>query len=215
VQVVFERPSVWFSRKASKELKSLKPVFEELSRVHEHYTNAEPSNDFSFWYTERSQIGLLAAAAYLCGGTAMEEYACKKENRKKRCRADLYIRRRNAAFECEAKHVTLNLGKTSAELVRSAEKHLDKAAEEANRLRDADHRLGLCFLTPWINESQPDPDGRCRQVIDGLNPANGRSNCDALVWIHGRRPVPRNDKKRLYAGLLLAVKEATKAGKAR
>jgi hypothetical protein len=206
---------VWFSRKASKELRSLRPVFEQLSKVHEDYTNAEPSPDFSFWYSERPQIGLLSAAAWLRGRTALEEYAAQKENGKKRCRGDLYIRTgKNTAFECEAKHVTINLGKTVTELVRSAEKHLDKAAEEAALLKDAGHYLGLCFLTPWINELKPDPDSCCRRVISGLKAANGRSHCDALVWIHGREPVPGHNKKRLYPGLLLAVKEATRAGKA-
>ena len=73
---------VWFSRKASKELRSLRPVFEQLSKVHEDFTNAEPGPDFSFWYSERPQIGLLSAAVWLRGKTALEEYAAPKENRK-------------------------------------------------------------------------------------------------------------------------------------
>lgn len=111
----------WFSPKASKNLKSLETVFDNLKTVHEHYINC--NKDKLYWCGERSHVGLLSAAVWASGGTALEEYADRKlkgaERRKPgrpkpaeydQGRTDLWIEFRNNEIECEAKLVRINLG---------------------------------------------------------------------------------------------------------
>ena len=201
---------VSFSSKASQELKSLKPIFEELCKVHESYTGAEPGGDFSYWYSERPHIGLMAAAAWRRGFTALEEYAAKKRKGQADVmgRCDLYIRTTSrTSFECEAKHRSVNLGDPTGKSAGKVRKSLKQAAKEAAMLREpGQHHLGLCFATLKIKKQKRDElDERCHQLIDRLKPLNGHSECDALVWIHGEA---LSDGGWRYPGLLLTVKEA-------
>lgn len=197
---------VLFPQKASKQLKSLKPVFRELCEVHERYINAEPLGEISFWHRERSQTGLLAAAAWRCDETALEEYACERPNR--RGRRDLYIRSKTAVFECEAKYLFVDLADIEKSVSRVYES-LNVAAKQAKSLGDVERRLALCFVTPRINElGRGEIDECLRQLIDGLKkPAKGRSQYDALVWIHSPEPFPDDKRRWFYSGLLLVVKE--------
>ncbi len=204
---------VSFSSNASDELKSLKPIFEELGTVHERYVKYEPEDDFSFWHLERPQAGLLAAAAWLSGNTALEEYGCDRPKRRgkpdHRGRRDLYIRTSKTAFECEAKYLAVDLAgkKNIEESVRTVYERLNDASKDAEGLGDVEQRLGLCFAAPWISESgRGELDKRSRQLIRALKrPANGRPKYDALVWLHS--PEPFTGDKRIHAGLLLIVKE--------
>ena len=69
-------------------------------------------HDLPWWYTERANISLLAAAAWLCGGIALEEYPIEKgfcgDNYEGR--ADLYltIGEEGYAIEGKAMKVSLN-----------------------------------------------------------------------------------------------------------
>jgi len=199
---------VSFSPKASKELKSLKPVFKKLREVHQRYINLEPSSETSFWHRERAQTGLLAAAAWLSDKTALEEFGCDRQ--KRRGRRDLCIAiNTKASFECEAKYLYVNLTKVEQSLTE-VYACLTKAVEEARKARggDAEYRLGLCFVAPRISRSRRgELDDRWRQFINGLKQkANGSSKYDALVRIHSPEPFP-DEHNRLYPGLLLLVKE--------
>ena len=127
---------VLFSPEASSHLKSLKPVFAQLCKVHEGYINAAPPTETSFWHPERSQTGLLASAVWRQRGkTALEEYACDRRKRpdhpKHRGRRDLYIGvSKTAAFECEAKRVFVNLARSVEKSAKKVYESLNKAANE-------------------------------------------------------------------------------------
>lgn len=115
-----------FSKRASKPLKGLRPVFKKLKSVHERYINGENKSkvlsDCGFWFHERPHIGFLAAAVWQSNGTALEEYGADKEgvkNKWKRGRCDLWIRTKSIYAACEAKCVWLNL---KADDVKSIEK---------------------------------------------------------------------------------------------
>jgi len=204
---------VLFSPNASKELISLRPVFKQLSKVHEGYINAEPSTETSFWHPERSQTGLLASAVWrIRGKTALEECGCDRRKRsdrpKHRGRRDLYIGiSETAAFECEAKRLSVNLAKnveTSAKRIYEA---LHTAAKEAKSKGDTKDRLGLCFVAPRISKSRHDGIELDRQLFKRLEPTKSHFQCDALVWIHRSGPLPENKTSWLYPSLLLAVKQ--------
>lgn len=197
-----------FSPKASKELRSLNPVFKKLREVHQRYINLEPPSETSFWHRERAQTGLLAAAAWLSDKTALEEFGCDRQRH--RGRRDLCIAiNTKDSFECEAKYLYANLAKVK-QSVTDVYGCLKKAVKEARKSRggDAEYRLGLCFVAPRASKSRRgEIDNRWSQFIAGLNEkVDGRSKYDALVQIHSPRPF-LDGHNRLYPGLLLVVKE--------
>lgn len=87
------KQQIWFSSEPSTELKSLEPAFKKLLLVHQKYIDRE-EGDYPHWYSERPHVSLLAAAVWLSGGTALEEYRTTKtkggKNKSGRC--DLGIR---------------------------------------------------------------------------------------------------------------------------
>jgi hypothetical protein len=204
----------WFSPKASKELRLLKPVFEKLAEVHKRYISFEPRSEISFWHRERSQVGLLATAVWECGFTALEEYSTPKKGKGEKGRGDLYIRTdTSTTFECEAKWCEVNLGSLSHASVEIHE-HLNEAGKEARRLREPEHRhLALCFVTPRLK-----PKGDVlTERLDGLIAefeVEERSCCDAVIWVKAEEPIRRREGKKgpwlLYPGLLLVIKDVTK-----
>jgi hypothetical protein len=210
--------AVWFSKNASKELKSLRPVFDKLRTVYELYTNTEPSYscDFAYWHPERSQIGLLAAAAFLAGKTSLQEYGCQKAGRSRQCPSDLFVRTADAvSFELEAKALRgLNLRDPSKSILRDIRGGLRNATRDSREHKDKEsYQAALCFVAPWISKaSGAGLMKRWGRVIRKLKPVNGRACCDALVSIHSKRPLPgEKDGKpwRLYPGIALLVKETT------
>lgn len=203
-----QKNSPQFSNHASPEIRSLRPVFEELEQVHTRYIKAEPRDDTSFWHGERAQVGLLAAAAFLSRNTALIEYPCVKHG-KRASPGDLYIRTsRETAFEFEAKADTkVNLRKTK-KVIKALYDGLRRASKEARQHQDKEcYEAAASFVLPRMNK-RPKTEIRDLQdrVISKLKKNNGPLQWDALVWIWDRNPRPR-DGQRLYPGVLLAVKQ--------
>lgn len=206
-KVILEQ-SIWFSPTASKHLRSLKPIFEKLRLVHRDYNAAELYDDCSFWYSERPHIGFLAAAVWLHGDTALEEFRTKRQRRLGR--RDLSFRIRGARFDCEAKHRRVNL-RNAAEASRKVREGLeqasravrDRTAEEA-----ADKLLALCFVSPEIQASRsPELNDRLREWIRSVR---DNRQCQAVVWIgfrKGKTPTITGAERRLYPGSLIAISE--------
>jgi hypothetical protein len=199
--------SIWFSSTASQELKSLKAVFQKLRSMHERYIEAEPCGDDSdcaFWYGERPNVGLLAAAVWLCGGTSLEEYGLVKSKGRGRC--DLWFRIGGTSFGCEAKHLPLILSdKASAHKV--CKKLENVARDELKHCTcDPDRVLALCFVTPIIHEKKLAGRNDYLREIESLK---DDPRCSALVWIgvHKGKEPWRGDKNQIFPGTFLAIKE--------
>jgi hypothetical protein len=184
----------------------LKPVFKKLLLVHQKYIDRE-EGDYPYWYSERPHISLLAAAVWLSDGTALEEYGIHKtkERKPKRGRCDLGIRaNKKTGFECEAKHLWLDIGSRTEDFARKVKVKLQVAVGDVKKL-ESKTGLALCFVTPAIHKSElGELDMRCDELIRSV-----RSNSwwNALIWIRikkGQRPVGQD---LLYLGLLLAIKE--------
>lgn len=206
---------------ASKQLKSLRPVFKQLLLVHQDYINGEPPGDngeldFPYWYGERAHIGFLAAAVWQYSGTALEEYRSNKtkERKSKLGRGDLHIRiNKKIAFECEAKRLWLNLGGKPEIWKRNFDDELGGA--EGN-VKDLPSRKGLalCFLIPTIKESKVHTllEKRLKDLKDELEQKLHEREYDALVWIgiaKGQKTPIGDDDKFAYPGVFLAIKEVS------
>src|ERR1051325_10854249 len=140
----------WFSNKASKRLKRLRPAFRQLQLVHEAYIQGELYMgrwaDCGFWYRERSHTGFLAAAVWRAGGTALEEYGANKRGNSRSGRCDLYISIGTLHVECEAKHVWVDLHRRLHASVERLYSGLTRAIKDLKKL-EGRRGLALCFAT--------------------------------------------------------------------
>jgi hypothetical protein len=206
------KQSIWFSSSASKQLRSLEPVFEELRSLHERYIKSPLwVGDCAYWYGERPDIGLLAAAVWRQhGGTALEEYAAKKP--KGRGRADLYFSLGKVSYGCEVKRRNLNLNRVkSAEAsAKNISKTLKKEYGDAKKRQKTDCKvkkvLGLCFITTTIDRTKLaslDERLSCRMKMLKRDP-----NCAAVVWIGFRKGEESPHNETTYSpGFFLAIRE--------
>jgi hypothetical protein len=181
----------------------LKPVFQKLLSMHESYMRDGGDGDFAFWYRERPNVGLLAAAVWLCDGISLEEYGLVKGKRRGRC--DLWFRIGNTSFVCEAKHLPLILSdKASAHKVC---KKLENVARDELKhcTGDPDRVLALCFVTPIIHEKKL---ARRNDYLREIESLKNDPRCSALVWIGVHKgEEPCDDKKQCFPGTFLAIKE--------
>jgi len=202
---------IWISEGMSKKLKPLRPVFQALVDVHQEYIDADSngSGDCPYWYGERPHVGFLAAAVWKNGGVALEEYGTSKRNEHKfkRGRCDLWIKIRQASFECEAKHLWLNLGRIK-ENINDIKNEAKKAKRDVKKLQNK-VGISLCFVTPVIRQSKLSKLKDANQELvkslkDKLK--NGSSWCDALVWIGFKKGQEKRNKNHYYTGLLIIIK---------
>jgi len=201
---------IYFRKNAPKKIKSLKPVFKNLGLVHQKYIKGEvgKGDDHPYHYTERPHVGLFAAAVWLSGGTALEEYKTQKTKDNKYGRCDLGFRVGNVGFECEAKRLWLKLGYNSKDLASEIYHHerdgLKKAIQNVNELQ-SENGLALCFVIPGIRKLEfDDLDKILHGLIESIK--QKKSHWDALVWIGSKNWQKPKDKDFSFPGLLLVVK---------
>jgi hypothetical protein len=208
MEITLEQKIV-FSKTASKQLKSLRRVFKELLSIHQDYIDSQESEDYPYWYKERPHVGLLAAAVWRSGGTALEEYRTEKTKERTPGRCDLWVGVGKIGFDCEAKCLRLDLGSKAVDSTEVVfENKLDGLNTAFNDVKElkSGKGLALCFATPWIRVSEYERSATC--VHDWVNSVekNG-SRWDALIWI-GVRPGPWPFVGDFaHPGMLLVVKE--------
>ena len=176
--------------------------------IHRRFIQVCGDDPWPYWYGERPQVGLLAAAVWLENGVALEEHSVKKlkERKRKRGRNDLYLNIDKTLFECEAKRVPLNLGGNTKAGAAKVSKVLDWAIDDVKHL-DGKKGLALCFVTLQIlRKKSSDMEPKLRLLRDSV-----RKKSDALVWIGvdeaNKLPGELSGEKWLFPGLLLAIVE--------
>jgi hypothetical protein len=202
----------WFSPDASKQLGALKPVFKKLQSVHERYIAFETyhgkDDDCGFWYRERPHIGFLAAAIWLADGIALEEYGTHKiiERERKRGRADLYFRIAKQSFYCEAKHLTLTLGKDTVALSRKVCAKLKKQPVDS-RYCKLGYVLALCFVTVRVADKPNKMRRELLILINDLKESLIQDNCcKGLFWIGTKKRQSFKAKDYKYLGFFFAIR---------
>jgi hypothetical protein len=143
-------------------LKSLKPILRSWFKVQREYADTV-KGDLPWWYLERPQIGLLAAAAVKEGAIALEEWGTKKGQKKhktKTGRNDLWLQHKGREWFIEAKYHRCNLSDDKKTCTKSLVKFLKKAKRDADKViphspkSKKPHRLGILFASPlWEFES--------------------------------------------------------------
>lgn len=184
----------------------MEPIFRKLKVVHEDFFAAK-KDDWPYWYRERSQIGFLAAAVWLSGGAALEEYRWEKSREagegKGIGRCDLWIGLGGTSFCCEAKWLLSRLtGRNTKACIEKLSQGLRKAEEDLRKYEKTG--LSLCFVTPWMRR------GSSQSILDEwLGTVCRRQDWQAVVWIGLRTEADFPDEKEsdIWHGLLLVVRE--------
>lgn len=122
----------------------LKPVLRRWGRLIDGYCAAHP-RDVPYFYNERANVGVLAAAAWGGGGGSLEEYPCKRDGNGEgvRGRTDLYIYDKDNSATIEAKQVWW----TPRSRVAAISAPLREAHAQAVTTREADVRVAAVFAT--------------------------------------------------------------------
>ncbi len=197
---------------ADKALTALRRVFDQWISMIPQYARrsalALHKPDYFFWYNERTSVGSIAAAAWLAGGFALEEYSAPK--RGYRGRADLWILIHGEMFAIEAKQQWPSIGTRAMARTSLSQvflKWLDDAARGARKLREGEGRkVGLVYIVPSLPESDANEVESC--VRDFLNEAK-KLRVPMIWWFEPKlQPRPDEDDRRLYPGVLILLTRA-------
>ena len=156
--------------------------------VHESYAAA--TKDAAYWYTERTNIGILAQAAWKSELIALEEYQTKKMARhdptaESNGRCDLWISdsKISGGKIIEAKQRYIQLG--SARNTAVANSHLRKAMDEAMRTvgTSGEDALGLVFLPTYypVVNAKCEPRAIAAQVAKSIELLSA-STAHLIAW---------------------------------
>lgn len=156
-------------------------------------------------YRERTQVGFFAAATWLSGHVALEEWSTQKGPKValKKGRCDLWIN--ISDFHIEAKHkwctVTRNLDKE----MRDVERAMSAAVQSTGELNCyKSKRLAFLFLSPWL---PPDADGDLSEALDAWLGRVYDVKHDAIAWYFPtRRGVRSNAVHGAAVGSVLLIR---------
>jgi len=115
-------------------------------------------------FRERSHVSSLAAAAWLSGGVAVEEWPMQKKGvtgKKATGRGDLWLRMGGRLeLYVEAKHRRITIGRNVEKSIEQTKSALAMASDDAKRLRGrrnpGSRKVGILFVSPRLNKLRAD-----------------------------------------------------------
>lgn len=204
--------------KKNSELRKLKPVLETWIKNVQQYSKAFKNDDACWWYTERANVGILAAAAWKANWLALEEYSTLKRGQEtvtKNGRCDLYITKKDhhGSFAFEAKHAWQTMRSNGVSKITD---QLNGAWNDAGKLKknEANTRVAACFVIPKTPASLAD-DNIDNEILPWLNLVLDEVPWDAVVWVFPKesRQLKNDTGTRIFPGVLLILQERQRANK--
>lgn len=191
------------------EVAGLRPVLRQWIVAVRRY-NEQMEIDHAWNYHERAHIGFLAAAAWLAGGVALEEWRTKKTSSKlaREGRCDLYVYRRPMGLHIEAKHAWIQLTANTDSAVSAVQGNLRKAVQNACDLPvvRGDTRVGILFAVPFI--SGKDVRHAKPRLLAWLNQIRQLPGHTALAWVFDGQLLDRRGRTDVYPGAVLLARRA-------
>jgi len=155
------------SRRNSGKLMSI--LFQKMKPIIERYIN-HTDGDLPFFYNERANVGLLAAAAWAAGAACIEEYRTNKSHssdikKKVYGRGDLYISFGEEVLLIEAKNNWIFLKSRRSTIESQFSKSIEKAIKDAQRATEDGHLIALSFFVPHLDNAErlADPESFVRE----------------------------------------------------
>jgi hypothetical protein len=188
------------------------PVLRQWRGLVERYCKNE-KKDAPYWYTERSNVGILAAAAWQSKRcVSLEEYSVDKSRPlgrgKQRWsgRADLWIRVEKKEYVFEAKHRFWDIGSKARRSIdyfpEYSQKRLNKAKQEAKRIdRKSGRALAILFIAPSI------PIIEKKKINERINiflKKLKEVNAD-VAWVFPSNAPDIRWERRIYPGVVMLI----------
>ena len=198
--------------KCGKKLKCLTPVLNKCIRLNRAYSEKIQWEDCAWWANERASVGILAAAAWLAGGVALEEYSTRKVKGKKQGagRCDLFFTTVKNKFACEAKQVFPRFEKGRTADFSKLKERFDSACEDTKKLsKNEGPRLGICFVTPRFGRSRIK--GMDKSLKDFLNRIQNELEFDAIAWCFPKeaRKMEWEPNNKTYPGIIILIRKVS------
>jgi hypothetical protein len=163
--------------------------------------------DCLWWYTERALVSTLAAAAWLDGGQALEEYSNEKGRGRRNYpgRCDLYLYTGSEEFVAEAKLRWCNVGRGSREGIDGVRDQLAAACDDARLLKGyGARRLGMVFAVPRYPASQQTAGHR---LLSEWQARLAGIRAGGLAWSFPLAARELQWKSHAYPGVAVVVRE--------
>jgi hypothetical protein len=197
-------------------IEKLRPVLAEWARLVNRYCDAIP-DDVPYYYNERANLSLLAAAAWRRGIVALEEYPAKKM--RGGGRTDLFFNiGGKEGVQLEAKQHWMRAGLSDKSLhnkIRNAAAAACKAAEQNT---EAEARLGCNFLVPFFRKDdfqryKKEADEKIATELSRYIETNV-NEADVWTWCFPRPQrtfgILENGAINYYPGIVIALHFGTK-----
>jgi hypothetical protein len=169
----------------------LRCALDEWTKIQSAFDRANQEGPFS--YTERPQIGFLAAAIWQSNGIALEEWKSEKAGNPSGAvcpdysgRCDLWFttnRRppaKHGGWYLEAKHLWMRAGRVADRLRDRELSGMDQAVAAAQRHREQRHRLGCVFISVVVDRKKAGEPDEYPKLLDTLPTAT--ADADAMAW---------------------------------
>jgi hypothetical protein len=155
--------------------------------------------DVPYWYNERANIGVLAAAAWRCGRIALEEFQYEKidvssngetdetAQKKWNGRCDLWISNDRSEEIVEAKFKWLNM--RSEKMTEFAASCLESAVSDAANTKGNDEikAIGVAFLPVYAKADKVGDIEALEKVIAETIVSACQSPADLVAWCFPKR----------------------------
>jgi hypothetical protein len=180
------------------------PIIKNWRMVIDRYIKIHGNEDNPYWWNERANIGLLAAAAYATEGfCSLEEYQYEKGKSEEEQsvtktvyagRNDLYIANKDNEFYFEAKVCWPLID----DLKATAQKKFKEAMNSASQLppvnNTSEHNIALTFVVPYIEKNAITNEDR-EKLSDFLEYLKSENTDLYAVYLNeGKLPIARNEK---------------------
>jgi hypothetical protein len=209
---------------AGSTLHILDPVLLAWKDVIYRYAEVWGWEDVPYWWNERASLSTLAAAAWMAGGIALEEYQTEKGDAEEAApvgkgRGDLYLSLGGQHFITEAKPHWAHPTRSLAATVDKSRSLLARACAQARAKRAygcpgepnrAQRRLGMVFAVPALpQKAHGTSDAHLQEWLSALRGVAA----DCACWYAAppeRRVVGKDNW--LYPGVCLLIKEVPSGG---
>ncbi len=140
----------------NKQLEFLRKPLEYWIKNIDNYVKIFDGDDLPYWFNERANVGVLAAAAWQADFVSLEEHQVDKissESTSKKGRNDLYISSEEEQLYIEAKVVFPNIANINR-LKKSIDLRMDKAIADTKKLEEDLPKATLVFIAPYSKDKK-------------------------------------------------------------
>ncbi len=195
----------------------IQPVFNELWELYDRYI--ENTDDVPWWYTERSIVGHLTAAAFKAGNLALEEYSNERipkhdGDSNRQGRVDWWMATTRCKQQLIAETKAIWLSKDARDWKPLCAK-LKKAEDQVNEYKDNDcpQRLMMCFTRPyWKFDDRGENSAQRKLRLHQNKPADDKYDYCAYYWLNDEYLKRFEGCPNLCPALLIYCKELTLGG---